>query len=212
MLPEDVLCAVVDRRGRSPRAWAAEPLMPSERVLEVGREGSLTVDLRAPGHTPVRQRLRGAAPGLPLRTNGVDGLCLMLVLSGTADLDGLFTEVRRVLRPAGTLVVITPSASPRRPAELALRAVHRTGWAHRSALDAVGWLLAAADFAVLSDERVPFSVPVPDETTARALARDLPDAGLWPPDPAPDAGPALARVAGPGGRWPLPLRRVVARR
>ena len=89
-------------------------------------------------------------------------------------------------------------------------------WPNRSALDRAGWLLAAADFAVLGDDRVGYSLPLPDADAARDLVEALPRAGIWPPD-LPDAVRArafagLTRVAGPGRVLPVPLRRLVARR
>lgn len=81
--------------------------------------------------------------------------------------------------------------------------------------DGAGWLLAAADFAVMGDDRVPFAVPLPHAATAVALLGDLTAAGLWPELPAAVrarlAG-ELARRAGPGRVLPVPMRRLVARR
>ncbi|WP_433279675.1 class I SAM-dependent methyltransferase [Pseudonocardia xinjiangensis] len=227
---ERVLRAAEGPHGSKPVPWAAAPLLTAERVLDLccgsgpladalptGRW--LGVDPRAPlgGRRPV---LRGAADAIPLRSHAVDGVALMLALPRLPDLDRLFAEVRRVLRPSGTLVILVPSAVPGSAAELRLApllsAVHRSGWLHRSALDRTGWLLAAADYAVLSDDRVCFTLPLPDADAAHALVADLPRAGLWPPD-LPDAVRAraaarLARRAGPGRTLPLPLRRLVARR
>ena len=93
--------------------------------------------------------------------------------------------------------------------------MHR-GWRNRSALDRAGWLLAAADFAVLGDDRVTFTLPLPDADAALDLVDALPRAGLWPPDLPPEVlrrvTAGLARRAGPGRVLPLPLRRLVARR
>jgi SAM-dependent methyltransferase len=145
--------------------------------------------------------------GLDAATNAADGVALLLALPRLPDLDGVFAELRRVLRPGGTLVVVVPSAGWRSsPA-------HRC-WRHRSALDRAGWLLAAADFAVLSDDRRTFTVPLPGAEAALALADALPAAGLWPPE-LPDDVRARARdrlVRRAGGDLPLPLRRLVARR
>ncbi|OLT20323.1 hypothetical protein BJF78_35655 [Pseudonocardia sp. CNS-139] len=206
---ERVLRTLTDRSGAGPLPWVAAPLADAEHVLDVccgtgplaGRFGPgrwLGVDPHArPG--PGRPVVRGVPTALPVTTDAADGLVLMLALPVLRDLDAVFAEVRRVLRPAGTLVIVVPSATPGTLAEVRhaplLSAVHRRGWANRSALDNAGWLLAAADFAVLSDDRVPFTVPLPDPGAAFALVDDLPRAGLWPPL-------APASATGRVRRWP----------
>jgi SAM-dependent methyltransferase len=174
-----------------------------------------------PHATSGRRPIVGATPAaLPLRDNAVDGAVLLLVLPRLPELDTVFAELRRVLRPGGTLVVVVPSAGPRTLAELRLAPllfpVHRSGWPHRSALDSAGWLLAAADFAVLADDRAAFAVPMPDGDAARALATDLPRAGLWPPTLPANVREklvaGLVRRAGPGRTLPVPMRRLVGRR
>jgi hypothetical protein len=90
------------------------------------------------------------------------------------------------------------------------------GFRHESARDHLSWLLTAADFAVLADQRRTFWVPIPDpDSAARAVAALLP-AGVWPPEVEPDrvrrAVAGLARYAAPGRRLPIPLRLLVGRR
>lgn len=225
---ESVLRRAVDRRGTTALAWAAQPLLDAARVLDLCcGEGALVTAL-APGRwlgvDPEaghrRPRLRAMPTSLPLRRSSVDGICLALVLPRLTDLDGVFAELRRVLRPGGTLVVLVPSARPGSLSDLwaapLLAAVHRRGWTHRSALDHVGWLLTMADFALLDDGRVSFHLPMPDAAAAFALATDLPGAGLWPPhlDTQSLVGFAerLAARAGPGRVLPVPMRRLIARR
>lgn len=159
-------------------------------------------------------------PGaLPVGTDALDGITVR-GLHLVEDIDALFAELRRVLRPAATLVVVVPSVSVRSLNELRWRAVSRPvrrgPWPHRSALDDAGWLLAAADFAVIADDRVPFALPMPDAAAAHRAVATLPAAGFWPPGLPVDvtAGLAaeLARRSGPGTVLPVPLRRLVARR
>jgi SAM-dependent methyltransferase len=226
--PDDVagrlLRTATDRSGTGPLPWAASPLANATRVLDVccgsgplAEEFSgrwIGVDPAAgPSAGPV---VAGVPNALPLCANAVDGAVLLLALPRLPDLDGLFAELRRVLRPAGTLVVVVPSASPRSLAELRTAAVHRSGWTNRSALDRAGWLLAAADFAVLGDDRGAFTLPLPDAAAANALVADLPRAGWWPPGIPADVrrrvAAGLVRRAGPGRVLPVPLRRLVARR
>jgi SAM-dependent methyltransferase len=149
----------------------------------------------------------------------VDGVVLLLALHRSADPVELLARARRVLRPHGTVVVVTPSVVRRTPRDLrwsgALRPVHRGPWRHRSALDRAGWLLAAADFAVLADERRAYALPLPDADAARAAPDALTAAGLWPelqPAVRTRVGDALAHRTGPGRLLPVPLRRLVARR
>lgn len=223
-----LLRAATDRNGVGPVAWAASPLANATRVLDVGcGSGPLAGEFagRWVGVDPAprpggRQVVAGVAGALPLRDNAVDGAVLLLTLPRMSELDAVFAELRRVLRPAGTLVVVVPSASLRSLAELrtaaTLAPVHRSGWTNRSALDQAGWLLAAADFAVLGDDRGAFTLPLPDAAAAHALVADLPRAGWWPPGLPADVrdrvAAGLARHAGPGRVLPVPLRRLVARR
>ena len=223
-----VLRRATDQSGGGPLAWVAGPLLPAARVLDVCcGSGPLATELPpgrwigvdpAPGPGPPA-RVRAEPTALPVRTSGVDGIALLLALPRLPDLDGLFAELRRVLRPGGTLVLLVPSAAGRSVLGLRLAStltdVHRH-WTNRSALDRAGWLLAAADFAVLGDDRVAFSVPLPDASVARELVDELPRTGLWPSAvPAEVRDRALAgltRLARPGRRLPLPMRRLVARR
>jgi SAM-dependent methyltransferase len=230
--PDDVgvrlLHAAEDSNGLGPLPWAASPLASAARVLDVCcGSGPLAAQLPGrwvgvdpaarPGGGPV---VAGLPDALPLRDNAVDGAILLLALPRLLHLDSVFAELRRVLRPAGTLVVVVPSASTRSLTELRtaplLAAVHRAGWANRSALDRAGWLLAAADFAVLGDDRCTFTLPLPDAAAAQALVTELPRAGWWPPHLPADVrervAAGLARRAGPGRVLPVPLRRLVARR
>jgi SAM-dependent methyltransferase len=223
-----LLRTATDRNGIGPLAWTASPLANATRVLDVGcGSGPLAGELPGrwigvdpaarPGAGPVVAGVPGA---LPVRDNAVDGAILLLTLPRLPDVDAVFAELRRVLRPSGTLVIVVPSASLRSPAELRiaplLAAVHRGGWTNRSALDQAGWLLAAADFAVLGDDRGAFTLPLPDAAAAHALVSDLSRAGWWPPDLPADVrervAAGLARRAGPSRVLPVPLRRLVARR
>jgi SAM-dependent methyltransferase len=229
--PGPLLALATDRAGHRPLPWTADPLRTAERVLELvpgpgllgdelGPRLALSIDTTSgPPAAAARRTVRADPTALPLPARSMDGVVLLLALPTLPRLDPVFAELRRVLRPGGTLVVVVPSASPGSWAELAvapaLRAVHRA-WPHRSALDRAGWLLAAADFAVLGDDRGAFALPVPDAAAALALAERLPAARLWPPDLPADvrAGAAarLARRAGPDRVLPVPLRRLVARR
>lgn len=215
--------------GLNPLVWVGAPLRGRGRVLdlvcgagplaaEVG-EGWLGMDVSVTTSAPAPV-LRATPARVPLRTNAVDAVVVLLAFPLLPDLEAVFVEIRRVLRPAGTLVALVPSVSVRSAAELRLarllRPVRRGGWPNRSALDNLHWILASADFAVLSDDRVPFYLPLPDAAAAHHLVEELPLAGLWPPGLDPDArhhlASELALRAGPDRYLPMPLRRFVARR
>jgi SAM-dependent methyltransferase len=184
----------------------------------VGPRGSATTWARE----IVRGEVVDGAVGRALadrERSSADAVVLVLALHRCPDPTGLLAGVRHVLRPGGTLVVVTPSVARRTPTDLrwsgVLRPVRRGPWRHRSALDRAGWLLAAADFAVLTDERRTFALPLPDAGAARAAVDALPAAAVWPdlePAPRTRLAEALAHRAGPGRHLPVPLRRLVARR
>lgn len=156
---------------------------------------------------------------LPLRSRSVAAVALDMCLPSLANLDALFAELRRVLRPAGTVAALVP-LRPRwrdrgwRPVERA--AGGRPDFRNESARDHLHWLVAAADFAVLADRRRTFRLPLPDRATAWAAADSLLAGGYWPPDLDPvrleTARRALADRAGPGRTMPLRMRLLTARR
>ncbi|MGE3289512.1 MAG: hypothetical protein AB7J32_25905 [Pseudonocardia sp.] len=224
-----VLERIVDPHGTTPLPWAVAPLAGARTVLEIG-PGVLGAELGErwrwldpEGHVverggPAALPRTFAAPW-PLAMNAVDGICLLLALPRLVALDPVFAEIRRVLRPAGTLVVLTPSVALRTVPELRLtrllRPVRRGAWPNRAGLDNAGWLLAAADFAVMADDRLPFALPLPDPDAAAEAVAALPAAGLWPPLPADVADHLVAELAqrcGPDRVLPVPMRRLVARR
>jgi SAM-dependent methyltransferase len=98
-------------------------------------------------------------------TDRPDTVVLDRVLPRLDRPDALLAEVRDILRPAGSLVVVVaaPSRLPWRRGE----------WACRTAVDHPGWLLAAADFALLGDDRAVFDAPA-------ELPEDLREAGVEP--------------------------------
>jgi SAM-dependent methyltransferase len=70
--------------------------------------GAIGVDVRAvPGAAVVAD----AVVGLPFRTSAIDGIRASHVVEHVADPLAFFREAWRVLRPAGTLLVVTPHFS-----------------------------------------------------------------------------------------------------
>jgi hypothetical protein len=148
----------------------------------------------------------------------VAGATLEMCLPSVLELDGLFAELRRVLRPAGTVAALVPSF----PSRLGMwRTLHRCmggrpSFRNESARANLHWLFAAADFAVLTDQRRTFRLPIPDGAAAGHAVESLLLGGAWPPDLTPaqleSARQTLSRCAAPGRSLSVPLRLLVARR
>jgi SAM-dependent methyltransferase len=210
------LAGARDRDDRSPRWWLARSLGAAVPLVRLRRRCDVVLELCS-GTTALAHHGQ-----LPLRTSTVGAVSLDMCLPSVPGLDPLFSELRRVLRPTGTLAVLVPARPTRSPAELrAWWPLHRAmggrpRFHHESARDHLHWLVTAADFAVLADERRTFRLPVPDADSAGRVANGLVVDGVWPPDLTADrldlARAALLRYAGPGRTLPIPLRLLVARR
>jgi SAM-dependent methyltransferase len=248
----DLLRAARDRYGRSPEDWVTAALAdvegpvvelrcaPSSPTRRIALRSTAVGGAPGDGVSCGGVQCGGSLDGgpldggvldggvlgrpeqLPVRTNAVAGVRATMCLPALEGLDELFAELRRVLRPTGTLVALVPSrpggplTTPRawRPLNRALAG--HPGFRHASAQDHLGWLFTAADFAVLTDQRRAFWVPVPDEISAARVVAGLVPAGIWPPDVEPErlrrAESGLARYAAPDRRLPIPLRMLVGRR
>jgi SAM-dependent methyltransferase len=96
----------------------------ADRIAAVARAVlGLDYDAAAVGHAagayPQVAVVRGNLAGLPLRDGGVDVVATLQVIEHLWDQPGFLAECRRVLRPAGTLLVTTPNrltfSPPNRP-------------------------------------------------------------------------------------------------
>ncbi|MEJ8281222.1 methyltransferase domain-containing protein [Pseudonocardia spirodelae] len=203
----DVLPAVLHRLRAGPEltaaAWCRAP-GATGRVRATVVAGRAVVEAGDSGPLPL-----AASPGaLPLRARSVDRVAVPLLLPHLHDMDGLFAELRRVLASHGLVSVLVPAPGSFGWRGGALRRQVREAWRHRSAVEHPEWLAAAADFAVLADDRLDFALE--QGGTAAERVAELCAAGVYPPDLPAEARAGLAehRTATSTVR----LRRVVARR
>ncbi|WP_028923322.1 class I SAM-dependent methyltransferase [Pseudonocardia acaciae] len=210
-----------DRSGRTVEEWSAAALAsvdgPVVEMRGARDDRARCVTLHRGGSASA---VRARADLLPVADDALAGVRVTLCLPTLEPLDAVFDELRRALRPTGTLAALVPS----RPSLWELRAWSplyaalggRPRFRSESARDRLSWLFTAADFAVLVDARRTFWVPVPDAGHAARVVAALSPAGLWPPGLPADrvrlAGEALGRSAGAGRRLPIPVRLVVGRR
>ncbi|MFH9071373.1 class I SAM-dependent methyltransferase [Streptomyces alboflavus] len=218
-----------------PYAWLAEPLHTTDGIVVDLACGSaptrallpdtpwVGVDSSAGELAEAARRgrlplIRASADALPLRSGTVGAVCASMCLPVLTPLPRVLDEIRRVLRPGGTLAVLVPSQSGLTPSGAlawirvmtALRAVHQP-WPNPQARDQLAALLGELGFAVRADEHRVFTLRL-DTPEATALLVD----GLYLPRLTPHraqaAKRALAAWARPGRRIELPLRRVIAER
>lgn len=209
-LLDPALHALRARSGPTAAQWLWAPASGSPDHVLVAPTHRV---LLHPGGGSDPLTLRGAPTTLPLAGKSVGTLVVPLLLPVQEDVDGLFAELRRVLRPHGLLTVLVPTHPSFGLRQRQLRREVRRHWRHRSAVDHPDWLAAAADFAVLADDRLAFAMSVDAGDHAAAVDR-LCTSGLYPPAL---SAPLRARVAewhagNPERPVRVALRRLVARR
>lgn len=166
-----------------------------------------------------RQRgplLRADADALPLASGSIGVIGAAMCLPVLTPLPRVLEEVRRVLRPGGTLAALVPAQSGLSPTGVlgwgrvmsALRTL-RQPWPNPQARDGLAALLRESGFRVRSDERRVFILRI-ETPQAAALLIDALYLPHVTPRRAETARRSLARWAHPGRRLQLPLRRVVA--
>lgn len=184
--------------------WCRTPGASARARATVAPDG-ITIEVAdgSPASLPV------SLPALPVRSKTLDRVAVPLVLPLLHDLDGLFAEMRRVLAPHGLLSLLLPAPVSFGWRGRALRRTVRDAWRHRAAVEHPEWLVASADFAVLADDRLTFTLDGAGDDPERDVAA-LCTAGVYPPGLAAEARTALAghRAAARTVR----LRRIVARR
>lgn len=131
-----VMTLGLDRRWRR-RTIGALALPKGARVLDLGcGTGDLCEELRAVGYSPVGIDLsagmlgaahtpaplvRGDALRIPVPDGAVDGVVSGFALRNVVDLDALFSECARVLRPGGRMAMLETDE----PNNRVLQAGHR---------------------------------------------------------------------------------------
>lgn len=134
---------------------------------------------RAATATPVPISVRpGTAGRIPLPDTSVDAAVLFLVLCSVTDRPGALAEIRRVLRPGGTLHFFEHTAADTPGLRLAQRVADATVWpllyggCHTST-DPVR-LITQAGFSIVRTDRVRFPehrITQPSTPHARGVAR-----------------------------------------
>jgi SAM-dependent methyltransferase len=223
------------RADASPYTWLAEPLRPVRgTLLDLACGSAPTRDLlpdsdwigidSSAGELAEAARrgrgplIRATADALPVASGTVEAVCAAMCLPVLTPLPQVLGEIRRVLRPGGTLAALVPAQSGLSLSGLlgwarvmhALGALHQP-WPNPQARDRLAALLRQSGFLVRSDERRVFTLAL-DSPDAAALLVDA----LYLPhltrQRAEAAKHTLANWARPGRRLQLPLRRVVAQR
>lgn len=231
-ITELLLEQATDRRAERPYSWLLEPLpgrhavildlacgsapthelVPDARWLGVDLSAGELALAVAAGRGPV---VRGRAEQLPIADNSVGAVCAAMCLPVLTPLDEVLAEMKRVLRPGGTLVALVPSRMWFGRGLLGWWRVMRAlgirsqPWPNPDARDGLPTILRAHGFVVDASERRVFRREIGDPRAAALLVD-----GLYLPGIAPDrveaARAALASWARPGRLLPFALRRVVA--
>lgn len=166
---------------------------------------------RAAGRGPL---LRASADTLPLRTASIAAVCAAMCLPVVTPLDDVLAELRRVLRPGGTMAALVPARLGVSPAGWLgwLRVMRALGirgqpWPNPQARDGLARLLRERGFTVLSDDRRVFMLDLstPDGTDLLIDSLYLPQVTVQRIEYA-----KRSLRAANLRRLPLPLRRVVA--
>ena len=165
----------------------------ADRIAGVARSVlGIDYDAAAVGHVaaayPRVAVVRGNLAGLPVRDGGVDVVATLQVIEHLWDQPGFLAECRRVLRPAGTLLVSTPNRLTFSPPNRPLNPFH-----HRE--------LDPAEFTALLDGSgfdITRLLGLRHGPRLRRLDRRF-------------GSLVDAQLAGPPATWHVELRRAVAR-
>lgn len=232
-ITERLLTHAAAGRHEAPYPWLVEPLrdtpgpildlacgsaptralLGQERWLGIDTSASELAVAAAAGRGPL---VRGDAGALPVADDAIGSVCAAMCLQVLTPLDVVLAEIRRVLRPGGTVVALVPSRPGPNPFGMlgwirVLRAlgIRSQPWPNPHATDGLARLLRAHGFVIDSDQRRVIRYEIADPAAAALLIDGLylPGVDRGRVDHAKNA---LARWARPGRWMPIPLRRVVA--
>lgn len=189
------------------------PRLPTGRFVGVDVARAELHAATALGRRPV---LQASATALPLGDDSVDVLVASMSLMVMEPVEQAVAEMARVARPGAPVGIILPTGWPVRPRDavlvLALAASLRGLPSPGQVIDLrLPRLLRAAGFAVVANQARRFAWSLADERDAAVLVDSLYLPG-YPPSRTAAAVAALTRLAGPGVQFPVPIRRVLARR
>lgn len=215
-------------RGLSPYEWLIEGVVGGDAIVDLGcGDGPIAplisgqwvgvdrsiVELEAAAAAKSGALVQGVFEHLPIRTHTVGTVVCSMSLMLAADLDAAVMEIRRVLRPGGSLRLLLPSTKPltyqdRYRYTRLRRVVGLASYFPPSPLlDGPAKLLRQFGFAILSDQCSRFSFDVATELDAQLLIRSfyLPQVNTVRCERAVN----LAR-SWRGSALGIPLRRIVA--
>ena len=181
-------------RGQSPYDWLVEGVAAEEAIVDLGCGDGPTAplisgrwvgvdrsieELEAAAVAKSGALVQGAFEHLPFRQHTVDAVVCSMSLMLAVDLDAAVIEIRRVLRPGGTLRLLLPSTKPlnyrdRYRYTRLRRVVGLASYFPPSPLlEAPAKFLRQFGFAMLSDHCSRFSFDIATELDAQLLIRSL---------------------------------------
>jgi len=214
--------------GQTPYEWLIDGLDHGDRVVDLACGSGPTRHLTGPAwigldashdelaaRGPPAQRAvaQGDLTELPVRSGACDTAVCSMALMLVDPLAAAVAEIRRIVRPGGTLRLLLPARRPLTPVDLAryaslAAALGTTTWFPPSRLGRnPGRFLQRAGLTVTADDRRRFSYPLHTADDAALLVDSLYLPGVGPP-----RRQAARRIAvgWTGTDIGLPLHRILA--